>query len=152
MKGRRTQAIWMATNTYTPSHVQLQWSVPPPGQLPPGYRLTRNDSTVTVNAVSDGPTNSANGPLQFNMDLRIDKTFDVFGRAIRATLTGTNILDTGTDKYIDPTTGKAYTDGQGLWGHYEKSDIQIYRHQEIVKNPSVLSQGRNLRVSFSYDW
>ncbi|HVP40304.1 MAG TPA: TonB-dependent receptor [Candidatus Saccharimonadales bacterium] len=123
---------------YTPSVVQLSYDP--------------KDSTVTVNALATGAAYSANAPMEFTASLKLDQQFSVFGRSIHASLEGTNILNSGLAKFIDPTTGRGYEDGKGLWGHYEVTDIQKYRHQEIVANPSVNNPPANYRLSLSYDF
>jgi hypothetical protein len=125
---------------YTPSRVVVLFS------------SSKTDSTVVVRSEATGKTNSANAPMEFSMDLKLDQTFHVWGRNIRASLTGNNILNSGLSKFIDPTTGRGYEDGYGLWGNYERTDLQKLRHQQIVSNPSVKNAPANYRLSLSYDW
>lgn len=140
-----------------PSRFSMSWnfSLRSGRAYTPGrVRLTYDskDSSVSVSSEAIGASNSANAPAELNCDLKMARTFSILGRSLDLNLTATNLFNTGRNKFIDPTTGKAYQDGQGLWGYYEKTAIQKYRHSQITSNPSVLGPGRNIRMSVGYDW
>ena len=112
----------------------------------------KTDSSVVVSSSPTGSTNSANAAAEFHMDLKTEKSFDMFGRTLRLTLAGTNVFNSGLAKFIDPTTGKGYEDGKGLWSYTERTDVQKYRHAQIVADPSVRNQPRNFRLSVGYEF
>jgi hypothetical protein len=58
-----------------------------------------------------GPINSSNTPWNFNIDLRLDKTVDLFDLEVNFYVSVTNLLDTKNVINVYDKTGNAFNDG-----------------------------------------
>lgn len=91
--------------------------------------------------------NSGKRPNTFNVDLKADKVFTVFGFKINTFLLVYNLLDIKNEYGIYATTGRANVD---LNTKYAGQIIGLNTMEEYVTNPAFYSAPRQIRVGFSF--
>ncbi|MBU2585886.1 MAG: TonB-dependent receptor [Bacteroidetes bacterium] len=88
-------------------------------------------------------------PWTYNLDLRAEKGFDVFGLKLNTFLLIYNLLDIKNEYGIYASTGRASTD---LNIKYAGELIGINTIDEYVNNPGMYSAPREIRVGFGFSF
>ena len=90
-------------------------------------------------------------PAYYNLDLRAEKIFDVFGFSINTYLMVYNLLDIKNEFGVYSTTGRANQDLNTQY--YRDSDIVgLNTIAEYVNNPSMYSSPREIRIGLGFDF
>ncbi len=99
--------------------------------------------------VSKGVTfeNNAVKPSTYNVDLRADKRFEIFGVDVSTFLLVYNILDIKNEYGVYWTTGRATSDTNT---QYAAAVIGLNTIDQYVNNPSMFSKPREVRVGFGF--
>lgn len=88
-------------------------------------------------------------PSYFNLDLRIDKVFEIGNLNIRTYLTIYNALDIRNEFGVYGTTGRANSD---LNTQYAGDIIGLNTIEEYINNPSMYSTPREIRFGIGFDF
>ena len=88
-------------------------------------------------------------PSYFNLDLRIDKVFEIGNLNIRTYLTIYNALDIRNEFSVYGTTGRANSD---LNTQYAGDIIGLNTIEEYINNPSMYSTPREIRFGIGFDF
>lgn len=88
-------------------------------------------------------------PTYFNLDIRADKIFNVFGVNVRTYITIYNALDIKNEFGVYGTTGRANAD---LNTQYAVDVIGLNTIEEYINNPSMYSTPREIRVGIGFDF
>ena len=99
--------------------------------------------------VSQGVTFENGGvkPSTFNIDLRADKRFDVFGVDVSTFLLIYNLLDIQNEYGVYASTGRATVDSNI---QFAGPVIGLNSIDQYVKNPSMYSKPREIRIGFGF--
>ncbi len=103
---------------------------------------------INTNAI--GLPYSRNAPFQVTTDLKIDRYFKLMGRRFDLSLQGNNIFGTEVIYRVDPTTGKGYKAGAGLFDPAYFSMTPNYI-TGTLDNPSNYGGGAAWRLQFDVD-
>jgi outer membrane receptor protein involved in Fe transport len=91
-------------------------------------------------------------PPTYNVDLRADKTFKLLGVDVNTFLLIYNLLDIKNENGVYSTTGRANVDLNAI-RYYKDSDvIGLNTIADYVKNPSMYSSPREIRVGFGFQF
>lgn len=93
--------------------------------------------------------NQGNKPPFYNVDLRIDKTFPVFGLNLNAFLWVYNLLDIKNELNVDPSTGRA---NQDLYTSLGGDIIGLNTLEQYLDNPTSFSAPREIRFGLSLEF
>ena len=91
--------------------------------------------------------NGGTKPATYNLDLRLDKTFKVFGVDLNTFLYVYNVLDIKNEYGVYSTTGRANVD---LNVKYAGEIIGLNTIQEYVNNPAMYSAPREIRLGAGF--
>lgn len=91
--------------------------------------------------------NSGSRPSTFNVDLKADKVFKVFGINVNTFLLVYNLLDIKNEYGVYATTGRANVD---LNTKFAGEIIGLNTMEEYVNNPTFYSAPRQIRLGFSF--
>ncbi len=84
-------------------------------------------------------------PSTFNVDLRADKKFDIYGYTVNAFVLVYNILDIKNEYGVYATTGRANVD---LNTKYAGTINGLNTIEQYINNPSMYSGPRDIRLGF----
>ena len=93
--------------------------------------------------------NGGRKPPTYNLDMRAQKTFKVAGININAFLYVYNLLDIKNEYGVYSTTGRANVD---LNTQYAGDIVGLNTIAQYVKNPSMYSTPREIRLGFGFDF
>ena len=90
-------------------------------------------------------------PTYYNVDLRAEKSFDVFGFSLNTYLMIYNLLDIKNEFGVYSTTGRANQDLNTQY--YKESDIiGLNTIEQYVNNPSMYSSPREIRLGLGFEF
>jgi len=104
-----------------------------------------------------GQVGSAYGPWTYQMDLKLDKTFDIAGVKLNAYVWVLNVLNTLNASWVYPGTGEADNDGyldtvagQNFVNTWGPNGVDLYNF--MLRNPNMVGTPRQIRLGLRFDF
>lgn len=120
-------------------------------------------NAATGNYDQIGEVFSRNAPMQFTLDLKLDRAFVVAGRRFSFGLQGTNVFSNHLITRVDPVTGHGLVWGRGIYSpqdptnnlddpNPDKAASALYKKNAGPDNPSNYGPGAQWRLTVDYDF
>ncbi|MFN0150228.1 MAG: TonB-dependent receptor [bacterium] len=134
--------------------VSTDWTYLTGAPFTPQRFNERRTNADVINSLRIAPTSQ--------VDVRANKLYTIYGREFRLFADGSNILDRGNIRSLepgfwptnDPLYAVYYTESGGLGGAYSLSSVSATAEHELVPlgDPRVYDPGRSVKVGVLVDW
>lgn len=95
---------------------------------------------------------SKNAEFEHRIDLKLQRSWQVWGTRLTGTLDIRNVLNHRHPRRIDPSTGERPEDGVGQWMDPPSDEASRLVREAILANPSYLSTPRQTRIGVGLTW